>query len=167
MAFAKLKAHLRRIGARTFDDLIKTIGSVCAMFSPDECWNCLQHAGYAPELLSGALVGHNRRDCAFRRKRKPSCRHAPDFAWSAPISARGPSKRWLSTWSSNAFTSGESPASRHQEADRRRNDTYRWGQGVLVALKAALIDADHAANLESRDSGVRRLNAAFDGALEF
>lgn len=46
-AFAKLKAHLRRIGARTFDDLINAIGAVCDLFSPDECRNYLNHAGYA------------------------------------------------------------------------------------------------------------------------
>ncbi|PWJ09611.1 Transposase [Jannaschia seohaensis] len=48
MAFAKLKAHLRRIGARTFDDLSDAIGSICRMFSADECRNYLRHAGYAP-----------------------------------------------------------------------------------------------------------------------
>ena len=47
MAFAKLKAHLRRIGARTFDQLFEAIGNVCDMFSPGECWNYLFKAGYA------------------------------------------------------------------------------------------------------------------------
>ena len=45
-AFAKLKAHLRRIGARTFDDLLNAIGAICDLFSPEECWNFLKHAGY-------------------------------------------------------------------------------------------------------------------------
>ena len=49
MAFAKLKAHLRRIGARTFDDLLAALGDICAMFDPGECWNYLRHAGCAPE----------------------------------------------------------------------------------------------------------------------
>lgn len=48
LAFAKLKAHLRRIGARSFDHLVEALGSICAMFSADECWNYLRHAGYAP-----------------------------------------------------------------------------------------------------------------------
>lgn len=48
MAFAKLKAHLRRIGARTFDQLITAIGDICCLFTPDECWNYLAAAGYAP-----------------------------------------------------------------------------------------------------------------------
>jgi transposase len=48
-AFAKLKAHLRRIGARTYDDLIAAIGDVCALFEPEECWNFLNAAGYAPD----------------------------------------------------------------------------------------------------------------------
>ncbi len=47
MAFAKLKAHLRRIGARTIDDLWKAIGNICDLYEPDECWNYLKAAGYA------------------------------------------------------------------------------------------------------------------------
>ena len=46
MAFAKLKAHLKRIGARTFDALLKAIGDICSLFSPEECSNFLRHAGY-------------------------------------------------------------------------------------------------------------------------
>ena len=46
-AFAKLKAHLRRIGARTYDALIDAIGDVCGLFRPDECRNFLINAGYA------------------------------------------------------------------------------------------------------------------------
>jgi hypothetical protein len=42
-----LKAHLRRIGTRTFDQLFEAIGDICAMFTPEECWNYLQAAGYA------------------------------------------------------------------------------------------------------------------------
>lgn len=49
MAFAKLKAHLRRIGARTIDDLWKAIGSVCDLFTPDECRNYLKAAGYVAD----------------------------------------------------------------------------------------------------------------------
>ena len=33
MAFAKLKAHLRRIGARTIDALWKAIGDICALYN--------------------------------------------------------------------------------------------------------------------------------------
>ena len=46
MAFSKLKAHLRRIGARTFDHLISAIGEICDLFNPDECWNFFTAAGY-------------------------------------------------------------------------------------------------------------------------
>jgi len=49
-AFAKLKAHLRRIGARTFDDLIKAIGNTCDLFSPEECWNFFKNAGNVEPL---------------------------------------------------------------------------------------------------------------------
>ena len=46
-AFAKLKAHLRRIGARTFEDLLQAIGDICDLVKPSECWNIFKHAGYA------------------------------------------------------------------------------------------------------------------------
>jgi transposase len=46
MAFAKLKAHLRAAAARTIDELWKTIGSICALFTPEECSNYFQAAGY-------------------------------------------------------------------------------------------------------------------------
>ena len=49
MAFAKLKAHLRRIGARTIDALCNAIGDICALYSEHECWNYLKDAGYAPD----------------------------------------------------------------------------------------------------------------------
>lgn len=49
MAFAKLKAHLRRIGARTIDTLWRVIGNICDLYSPDECWNYLKAAGYASD----------------------------------------------------------------------------------------------------------------------
>jgi len=49
MAFAKLKAHLRRIGARTIDALWKAIGGICHLFTEQECWNYLKAAGYAPD----------------------------------------------------------------------------------------------------------------------
>jgi hypothetical protein len=47
MAFAKLKAHLRRIGARTIDALWKAIGDICTLYTERECWNYLNEAGYA------------------------------------------------------------------------------------------------------------------------
>ena len=46
MAFSKLKAHLRRIGARTFTDLFHALTEICDLFSPEECWNYFKAAGY-------------------------------------------------------------------------------------------------------------------------
>ena len=46
MAFSKLKAHLRRIAARTFDALIEAIGDICHLYQPSECWNYFVKAGY-------------------------------------------------------------------------------------------------------------------------
>lgn len=46
MAFSKLKAHLRRIGARTIDDLWRAVGSICDLCSAEECQNYFNAAGY-------------------------------------------------------------------------------------------------------------------------
>lgn len=46
MAFSKLKAHLRRMGARTIDDLWRAVGSICDLYSPQECRNYFAAAGY-------------------------------------------------------------------------------------------------------------------------
>lgn len=47
MAFSKLKAHLRRIGARTYDTLIRALGDICGIFDPHECRSFFKAAGYA------------------------------------------------------------------------------------------------------------------------
>lgn len=47
MAFAKLKALLRKAAARTTDTLWDAIADVLRAFTPDECANYLAHAGYA------------------------------------------------------------------------------------------------------------------------
>lgn len=49
MAFAKLKAHLRRINARSIDALWRAVGSICDLYTPQECWNYLKEAGYASD----------------------------------------------------------------------------------------------------------------------
>ena len=46
-AFAKIKAHLRKAEARTFDALWRALGEICNLFEPQECWNYLKAAGYA------------------------------------------------------------------------------------------------------------------------
>jgi transposase len=45
-AFSKLKAHLRKTGARTFTDLFQALGQICNLFSAQECWNYFYAAGY-------------------------------------------------------------------------------------------------------------------------
>lgn len=49
MAFAKLKAHLRRIKARTFETLINAVGDISDLFNQDECQNYFKAAGYAAD----------------------------------------------------------------------------------------------------------------------
>ena len=46
-AHSKMKAHLRRIGARTIDDLWQAVGSICDLYTPEECRNYFEAAGYA------------------------------------------------------------------------------------------------------------------------
>ena len=49
MAFAKLKALLRKAAARTYNDLWKAVGAVCDLFTEDERFNSFIAAGYKPE----------------------------------------------------------------------------------------------------------------------
>jgi transposase len=49
MAFAKLKAHLRKAKARTVDALWQAVGSICDLYDPDECRNYLKAAGYVAD----------------------------------------------------------------------------------------------------------------------
>ena len=49
MAFSKLKAHLRKAAARTYEELWKATGSICDLFSPDECWNFLKEQNYVAD----------------------------------------------------------------------------------------------------------------------
>jgi transposase len=46
MAFAKLKALIRRAAARTYDDLWRVVGHVCGLFTKDKCYNFFKAAGY-------------------------------------------------------------------------------------------------------------------------
>jgi transposase len=46
-AFAKIKAHLHKAEARTFDALWRALGDICDLFEPQECWNFLKAANYA------------------------------------------------------------------------------------------------------------------------
>ena len=48
-AFAKLKAILRKVAARTIDDLWSAIGNALTLFSHPECANYFTAAGYEPE----------------------------------------------------------------------------------------------------------------------
>ena len=45
-AYSKLKAHLRRIRARTFTEVFGAIGSICDLYDPDEECNYSKAAGY-------------------------------------------------------------------------------------------------------------------------
>ena len=46
MAFSKLKAHLLRMKARTFDTLFKSVAEACELFPQQECQNYFSAAGY-------------------------------------------------------------------------------------------------------------------------
>jgi len=44
--FSKLKTLVRKLNLRKQDELWRKLGELCDMFSPDECQNYCQHAGY-------------------------------------------------------------------------------------------------------------------------
>ncbi len=46
MAFSKIKSHLRRIGARTIDELIQAMGHICNLFNEEECYNYFKASMY-------------------------------------------------------------------------------------------------------------------------
>ena len=46
MAFAKLKALIRKAAARTYDELWKAAGQLCDLFTDEECYNFFRAAGY-------------------------------------------------------------------------------------------------------------------------
>lgn len=48
LAFAKLKALLRKAAERTMGGLWDRIGAVLDAFTPQECANYFRHDGYAP-----------------------------------------------------------------------------------------------------------------------
>ena len=60
-AFSKLKAHLRRIGARTFTELFDAIGAICDLYDPQKCWNYFRAAGYVSGECRKALGATPRR----------------------------------------------------------------------------------------------------------
>ncbi len=49
MAFSKLKGLIRKSAARTYDELWQAVGNVCNLFSPDECANYFEAAGYVQD----------------------------------------------------------------------------------------------------------------------
>src|SRR6056297_2922909 len=52
MAFAKLKALIRKAAARTYDQLSAAVGQVCDVFSDEECYNYFKAAGYEANLTA-------------------------------------------------------------------------------------------------------------------
>ena len=46
MAFANLKAHLRKACARSYDEVWQSIGQICDMFTTNECRNYFKACGY-------------------------------------------------------------------------------------------------------------------------
>jgi len=49
MAFSKLKAHLRRMKARTFDTLFASVAKTCELFPRQECKSFFRTAGYVAD----------------------------------------------------------------------------------------------------------------------
>jgi len=49
MAFSKLKALIRKVAARTYDQLWQAVGHICDLFSDEECYNFFKAAGYGTD----------------------------------------------------------------------------------------------------------------------
>lgn len=49
-AIAKLKSHLRKEAARTFETLVQAIARTLNKFTPQECANYLTNAGYCYQI---------------------------------------------------------------------------------------------------------------------
>lgn len=49
MAFAKLKALIRKAAARSYDDVWKAAGAICDLYTSQECENYFNAAGYEPD----------------------------------------------------------------------------------------------------------------------
>lgn len=49
LAFSKFKAHMKRLKPRTVDELWRAAGTVCDLFTPEECRNFFAEDGYAPK----------------------------------------------------------------------------------------------------------------------
>lgn len=56
MAFSKLKAHLRRIGARSFSGLFEALREICDLYTPQACWNYFREAGYVSIQTTNASI---------------------------------------------------------------------------------------------------------------
>jgi len=48
MAFAKLKAPIRKTAARCCEDLWQAVSHICDLFNDEECFNFFKAAGYEP-----------------------------------------------------------------------------------------------------------------------
>jgi len=49
MAFSKLKALIRKVAARDYESLWKSVGQVCDLFTDEECFNYFKAAGYVTD----------------------------------------------------------------------------------------------------------------------
>lgn len=55
MAFAKPKAHLRKAAARTIDALLRAVGDIGSLFTPEECWNFFKAHSHVADQAPDAL----------------------------------------------------------------------------------------------------------------
>jgi hypothetical protein len=61
MAFSKLKAHLRRMKARTFDTLFESVAEACELFPQKRMSELLQGCGVCGTLNGWRSNGRNNR----------------------------------------------------------------------------------------------------------
>ena len=95
MAFAKLKAFLKRIAARTVEDLWHAIAQAVDIFTPNECRNYFSAAGYEPERSENALGPAAPAARARQHRAESACRVLPaDANRQIHVSPESPQTGW-------------------------------------------------------------------------
>ena len=93
MAFSKLKAHRRKAKARIIDALWHPARSICDLYSPDECRNDPNHAGYVADQRLDALRPRCKLfDTPKLAEQRGAYSARPPFHQSVPLGEHG--RRW-------------------------------------------------------------------------
>jgi len=141
MAFAKLKAPIRKAAARSYDALWQAVGAnfFCELFSDEECYNYFKAAGYEANKMQQALV----------RAIPIAAGVIVAFSFAAPTSAQSLRESWFMR--------------EHKIFGRNRDEPYFYGQ-----LSAGVMNYDDGQSTEvvpfvDNDDSSSRVGFAYEG----